>query len=70
MAEYPPYSLKIEGLAVDRKMTGTHSGSLVTSNPEVIIKFELTNGDADPPIEGQKPPNLILKLTQVAGDGE
>ena len=66
MASYPPYSLTITGPdGSNRVMTGTHDGALVTSNPRLKIKFELTNGDADPPVQGQKPPNLLLTLTEV-----
>lgn len=63
--EYPPYSLKIkafDNVGNDKVMSGTHAGTLVTSDPVVTIEFELTHGDAENVPPGQIPPNLILTL--------
>ena len=65
MAKYPPYNLKIEGLGVNHKMTGTHAGALVTSNPKIKVKFELQHEDSGEPFDGQPAPNLIIKVSEV-----
>ena len=70
MANYPPYSVRLQKPdGTFERMTGTHA-TLVTSDPTMDLQFELTHGDADEPVVGQRPPNLLITLKQVPKAGQ
>jgi hypothetical protein len=62
---YPPYSVTLEGIGAIKKMTGTHAGTMVSSDPapRIDLEFSLTHGPAlVDPATGARLPNLILTL--------
>jgi hypothetical protein len=59
-APYPSYVVTVKGFgAADIEMTGPHTGTMVTSNPNFTLGVRLSHEPTEPGV-----PNLTITLTK------
>jgi hypothetical protein len=61
---YPEYRVKVFAGDTSVVLTGTHAGTMVSTNPPFSIGIKLDHENTRDPIPGQAPPLLILTVTK------